>query len=502
MEKNNDDQKNVNLIIKSQEEESKSDITISISGIIKNIKRIFALWLAVTILASILSVLIGTFLNIKVYKETSALISFTYDGIERGVDPNGNKFDANSVKTPEIIEEAVTELGMDNADTEKIRSGIVVKSIVPQGVMERITSYKEIVESGSTSSMAAVEKVLETTYYPTQFKVCFNYSDTPYTGDQASELLNKILECYSKYFLKKYGYNETFGNAVKGIDYTKYDYAEVIDVFDTSLVSLRAYLNQLDKADTIMFRSSSGNTFADLIQQIDLIRNTDLDIISSYITLNVVTKDRDSLETYYTYRVEDLQRKEVVCRENLAAINDSISSYEKNTVQIFGVGTDGMSTTATEASKAYDQLFEKRLSAQNELSTTVQKIEMYKSRLERLKTGSTSSNEQKKYVENKLGETGEKIDLLIDDIRSSAEEFYSTYVYSKSYNILVPASSSATHFIKNAIKDSILIVLVIDVLIFVAFFGFAVIKSIVSEYGRTHEVKQSVKKDQKKSIKE
>lgn len=43
----------------------------------------------------------------------TAMVGFTYDGIEKGLDPNGNEFDANTLKSPSIIESTLTDLGMD-----------------------------------------------------------------------------------------------------------------------------------------------------------------------------------------------------------------------------------------------------------------------------------------------------------------------------------------------------------------------------------------------------
>lgn len=491
---NKEEQKNVNLIIKNQEEEEK-EIVISVFGIIKNFKRVVALWIAVSIIVSLLTVLVGTLLNIKVYKETAALVSFTYDGIERGLDPNGNKFDMYSIKNPVVLKKAIEKLGRDESEVEKIRSGIVIDGIVPQGVMERLTAYREIVDAGTTSSLAAAERILETTYYPTQFKVSFNYSNCPYSGEEAASILNTILETYSEFFLEKYGYNDNFGTSVADLKADNYDYAELIDIYDSAIDSLIQYLRQLDAADNIHFRSSeTGSTFSDLIGKVNTIRDVDMDKMISYITLNVVTKDKDSLKTYYEYRVESLQRYETVCRENLAAVTDSINTYQKNTVQIFGAGTDNLNTTAQEASEEYDKLFDKKLNIQNDLSSTVQKIKMYQTRLERLNGPAVGTPAQKERVEQDIKKLDSDIKELISKVQLTADEFYRTYVYSKAYNILVPASASTTNFIKSAIKDSILIVIAIDVVIFVGFFGYAVVNSCISEYNKKNGKKEKNKK--------
>ncbi len=481
--------KNVNLIIKN-EEDNKGEFSISFRSIFKNLKRFFAIWIALTIIVSILSMLILALGKVDEYKKTSSLISFTFDGIEKGLDPNGNKFDVTTIKNPQIIEKALHELDMPVSQLENVRKSISFEGIIPQDKYDEITAYKEIISNSTGSStLAAVEKVLETKYYPTKFNVFFNYSNMDINSTDAATLLNKILECYSKYFLDSYGYNETFGSAIKALDYTDYDYAEALDVFDSSLTSLRSYVNAINSSDKTRFRSTkTGYTFADLSNAIDTLQTVDMDKISSDVTLHVITKDKESLRTYYQYRIEALQRHENVCREELATITDLIASYEKNTVQIFGNGTDNINTTSTEASAEYDDLFNKKLNKQSDLSTTIQKINLYNTRLERLNSEAVGTKEQIETVEANLEKLNEKVNTLIEDVKTSADEFYETVVFSRSFNILVPASTSTVNVLKNSIKDSVLIVAIIDALIFIIYLTYSLILAITFEQKKNNSV--------------
>ncbi len=496
----NKEERNINLIIKN-EEENKDEVTISIKSIFRNLKNFFAIWIALTIIVSILSMLVIAFKNVDTYKEISSLVSFTYDGIEKGLDPSGNKFDVNTIKNPQVIEKALNELNIPSAELESVRRSISIDGIVPQDAIDKITAYKEIVQSSSsgTGALTAVEKILDTKYYPTQFKVYLNYAGLNMDGTHASALLNKILECYSNYFLDKYGYNDSLGSAVTSLDYNDYDYAEALDVFDSTLTTVKKYVKTLSNADTTRFRSvETGFTFEDLVEKISTLQDVDMDMISSYVTLNVVTKDKESLRTYYQYRIETLQRHENVCREELATISDLINSYQKNTVQIFGNGTDSINTTSTEASKEYDELFEKKISTQSDLSATIQRINLYNTRLERLNGQTVSTQQHYDKVEEDLDNFNKKVNTLIEDVKASADEYYDTVVFSKSYNILVPASSSSKGIIKNALVDSVMIVLIIDAVIFVIYLAFAVVMAITNEIKKKNNVSLASGEDNEK----
>lgn len=472
----------LNVTLKNDQDD-KDEVVISITAILAKLRKYLAIWLSVTIIVSILSILGLGVMNAEEHKEVQSLVSFTFDGIERGKDPNGNKFDVNSLKNPQVIEAALTECGYPLELLEPVRRNIKIEGIIPQDAIERITAYKTIYEAESgSSSLAAVESMLDVSYYPTQYKVYFNYSNCDFSGSDAAQLLNSMLEAYNSYFLDKYGYNEAFGSAITAIDYNDYDYAEALDVFTDTMSSLKSYVNGLANADTIRFRSSvTGLTFSDLSKTISTLQDIDIDVLASYIDFFNVTKDREKLLTYYQYRIEALQRQEVVHREVLATVIDSINTYQKNTVMIFGNGNDSIDTTAQEASAEYDRLFNQRISVQNDLSNTVQRIDYYQKRIERLTTTPVADATKREKVEADLAIINEKLNILLEEVNLTANEYYENVIYAKSYNVLVPASVSSTSVVKNAIKDSLLYVVIIDALLFVIYFGYSFVRAIVDE---------------------
>ena len=42
-----------------------------------------------------------------------AMITFQFEGIDKGLDPNGAAFDVNQIKSPYVIQKALSELGID-----------------------------------------------------------------------------------------------------------------------------------------------------------------------------------------------------------------------------------------------------------------------------------------------------------------------------------------------------------------------------------------------------
>jgi len=490
-------EKYLNVTLKNASDEHEEEqISISIVGILKNLKRFFAIWISLTIIASVLA-LVGTALARQdSYKKMVSLVNFTFDGIERGVDPNGNEFNINSLKSPQIIEKSFDKLNIPAEKLESVRKNISFESMTPQEEIERLTAYKNIFDAGNNNSMSAIDQILAKGQHPTTYKVYFDYAPTGLTSNEAASLLNTILEEYSEYFMEAYGYNKSLGSSLAVLDYTEYDYAEAVDVFSATLSKLADYVRRVESTEkengtssSTRFRSSeTGYTFPDLIETINTTNRIDLQRISSYVTLNTITKDKDTLLTNYTYKLEALERQKTVDTETLATVNASIAGYEKNTVMIYGSDDINSQTiTASQSSEEYDNLFRKKEAAQENLSRTIQDIDRYKKRIERLNSStSVSSSAKKERVESDLAKLNQEVEELITLVNKTTDDFYKTVVFSKAYNILVPANSSFSNATKHALNDAITPIAIADALIFVIYFAAAVILSCVEEYIKNH----------------
>ncbi len=488
----NKDERYLNITLKNDEDD-KSGLSLSFASIIRNLKRFFVIWVVAAIVSGLISFIYST-ISYNTNKEPlTALISFTYPGVEKGHDPAGNTFDVNSVKSPVVIEAALSKLGRPLGELESIRQNITFEGIIPSDVIDRMSAYKSIYESGSGSALSAAESMLETSYYPTQYKVIFDYSSTNFDSSEAVQILNTTLECYRYNFIEKYGYNKALGNAATAIDYKEYDYAEAVDVFSSTLDTLKTYVNQMAKDDSIRFRSNTtGYTFTDLSEALETIQSINLDVISSYINVNNVTKDKESLSTYYKYRINALQRTKNVYEEQLSVISDSIDNYQKDTV-VMMTGTDGNNATMTQSSQEYDNLINKRIDTQTALSSTKQKIKYYQDRTDAIKDKPAATSAQMEKVDEDLKALNEKINKIIDDINVTANEYYESVAFKNAYNILVPASSSVTGAISDVLKHTILPFAIFEAIVFVIYISAAFIRALITE-NRSHFNGTEVKK--------
>ena len=473
MAKNNE--RNLNVTIKNDDDEKDAAI-ISLSTIIKQLKRFLVLWLVIAIIAGILTFSLSAIKTFSKTNPAKALVSFSYSGIEKGLDPSGRKFDINSMKNPLVIERTLTKLGFDLEKVESIRESITFDSKIPQDAYERLTTYKSVMETASNGNLAAAQSMLDVTWYPTQFTVYFDFGKAGFNRTDGVEFLNTMLKCYSDYFYEQYGYNESLGAAVKVVEYDSYDYPQQIDVFRDSLRRVRNYIASLSSDDTTAFRSSvTGYSFNDLSEYAKTVYSIDLDRISSYISVNNVTKDKDSALAYYDYRIENLNRDKEEYSERLSSIDSSISQYQKDNITVYG---DNVNTESTVHSDQYDSLFRQKTQVQASLAQVKQDINFYESRKEALKNNKNSSKANIEKVEADIKSLSEKVSQIVDLTQKTADDYYENVQFAHAYNILIPASRSVAAGLSEAVSSSIKLIVIIEALIFVLYLLIVAISSL------------------------
>ena len=436
---NNEEQKNIRITLDNPEEKEKGAV-ISFEKVLSTLRRFLSLWLVFAIIVGIITAGIVLITSRSTSTDMiTALISFKYDGIEKGNDPDGKEFDINKVKSPNIIEEAMTNISEPVERVESVRRNISIDGVVPGEALDKISLYQKLfVKSGNIDTANAL---LGVEYYPSYYIVRFDSSSAGYDMEMGKNIIDEILHVYQSYFFKTYGYNKALGNSLAAVDYKEYDYSAAVDIFKTTLDDLQSYVTNISANDSTSFRSSkTGYNFSDILSNIKTIREADLDSVSSYITINNITDDRDRLLAYYEFKIENMEREAQVMKAELDSVSRSIDNYQKDKMMIFGDMEDE-DDSYSQVSKKYDELIRKKTTALTALTQQEQKIEYYRARLDAVKDNNVSSTESdNENVEDTLEKIYSKIETIIDITERTSNDYYENVVFKNAFNILVPAT--------------------------------------------------------------
>ena len=122
--------RNLNITIKNNQKND--EVVFSISSIARQMKRLAVCWLVLAIVAGMVVYSLSAINTFSKKTPAEAVVSFNFDGIERGLNPKKNrKFDVNEMKSPRVIEMALTKM---NIDLEKIVAISISKDIIKDNI--------------------------------------------------------------------------------------------------------------------------------------------------------------------------------------------------------------------------------------------------------------------------------------------------------------------------------------------------------------------------------
>ncbi|MDD6268566.1 MAG: hypothetical protein PUA84_00725 [Oscillospiraceae bacterium] len=452
----------LNIVLKNDESEDKK-INIPLTEIVNGLKRFALGWIALAVLV-VLMVSAGTAaFSHQLSSSPVSLIGFNYPGAEKGLTPNGEVLDVNSIKNPVVIEAALTKLGHSLSEVDSVRNAISIDGVVPTEAVDEISVYKYAYEKNG--NLQAAQSMLNVEFFPVKYKVTFDFSKTSFGDEEAAQVINTVLECYRDYFFEKYGYNESIGNASLAVNYSDYDYLIAVDTYADTLNQL------LDKVNTLKnnnFRSTqTGYSFSDLSNAITTAKAYDADALTAYILSNSVVDNKNSMISYYEYRIDDLERQKKSAQEKLKTIENSIATYEKNSVVVHGSLNDSEPSSYTTVSEKYDELFEQKQNAQKNVSYYAQRISECQARLDSVKklSNSKSDADDIKYVEERVKSLDETVSKLVDDVNTTVKEYHESVTFANAYSVLVPANVLSTSYISMLLNNIMKPLLIVEVIV-------------------------------------
>ena len=212
---------------------------------------------------------------------TSTRVSFAFPGFEKGEYPDKSKFQADDLRAPDIVVEALKRRGLDtSADFQsKVRAALSIEGIIPPNITK---DRDRLRASGQIPPVYVPDEYSITLSVPRNF---------PLSGLQRQQLLSEIIGVYRENFRRTFGdIPLAFGNAfsiLRNADFPDYE-----SIFDKEIRAITTYLT--DKStEAKLFRSTTTNlTFSDLLRQTQLFSQIHLNETLGLIHQNGLSRNR------------------------------------------------------------------------------------------------------------------------------------------------------------------------------------------------------------------
>jgi hypothetical protein len=267
---------------------------------------------------------------------TATRVVFSFPGFERGEYPDKSKFQADDLRAPSIVTEALRRQRLDSsiAFQGKVRGGLGIEGLIPPNIVKERDRVRA---SGQTPPPYIPDEYIVSLSLPR-----FNFL----SNTQRNALLNEIVSVYREKFNETYAdVPEPFGSAFTTLRHA--DFPEYQLILDKEIENISGYLEQLlsragkdpEEAKlverTSSYRSPTTNlSFKDLLEQTQLFAQIRLNETLGLIYQNGLSQDRSTALVKMDYYLRVLENQELraseeekVVRELLAQSQDRSQNY-------------------------------------------------------------------------------------------------------------------------------------------------------------------------------
>jgi hypothetical protein len=276
------------------------DDSIDIADLFRRLKRGLPRTLALSLIGVSLGIAGALVLLSLQTPVTTLRVAFGFPGAERGLYPNGTKFQPDDVRSPDVINKALEQLGIADASGElasKLRGSITVSGLVsPTIVKER-------------DRLRAAGQTLPP-YVPDEYEIALSLPrshalDMRQRGLLLTEIVNSYKEKFRRTYVALPTQFENVFDQLKTADYVDYQ-----PVLVRQMDLLSGFLGQ-QVASAKQFRSpTNGLSFQDLQRQAELFAQIRLNEVLGILYRGGLSRDRQVALANMEFQIRKLQETE------------------------------------------------------------------------------------------------------------------------------------------------------------------------------------------------
>jgi len=440
------------LQVEPNDREEEGIDLLNIAGHMKQKGRLFAYILVTAVcigwIAAVLSQGLQGILGEKSY--ATAVINFSFDGIDEGLDPSGGIFDVTKLKSTTVIHDALKELGWENGNVEEIRSNLKMEGVIPDSVKQKIAVINTVAEDAAEYYAT----IGDLNYFPSQYTVTL-YRCRGMSGDETRELLDAILLSYRKYFMDSYAGMTALGFATQVLDVSAYDYLQASDMIANEINVIEDYVEAKAEEAPDFRANCTGLSFGDLASSIATVRRLDLSNFISFVQANNLTRDAGVQVDYYNYQIKQYNLEIHELQTQRSNVEKIIGEYEKDPVIVMS-NQESVTQTA-QKDEYYNDLLQQKLDLNKQISELNTALNEAYDMVNSLNASEQSLKEEDyAYADSLLENLLYTVESWGGLVQQTTQEYFEAELYANAYRISIPAQYSAMGGMGELIKRMIL----------------------------------------------
>lgn len=244
------------------------------------------------------------------------LIEYQDSNASKGLTPDGRALDITEIYSSKVVANAIEDLNLKDSSIDYFRQGFAVKEVIP--------------DDQKVINNALAEDGIARNFFPTRYQVSFTAGGKK-SEDYVRNVLDAVIKNYCLFFGEKYVEQSVLPNGIADMSVRNYDYLSSASILEKSTEEMLSYLLQ-KRNDYPDYRSSTtGYSYADLVDIYAYIRDYSVPRLYSMIMASSSQTDMDllmsNLKGEYNRYEQDIASYNVQL-EKLEALIDNL--VEKN----------------------------------------------------------------------------------------------------------------------------------------------------------------------------
>lgn len=392
---------NENYYLEEREEEI--DIRKLVKILLQN-KKIIIIFFIIGFLVSVI------FSKIYQIKNTIARtnISFLYNGIKDGLNPDGSRFDINQVSSLKVLNKTYDKYIVLSGNEKKqktlseFENFISIRPIIPKNISAII---EQKLRNGE-----------DYRYIPKDYIISLKSN---LGKEKDLELLNDLTENILREYIKETTPTSEITKVNLSVLKDKnYLYDDFVLLIENKISQMRMDINS-DPKKIKFLNTSLGYNYTDILRNIGIISDVDLEKFKAQIEILNISSDPEKDRVALKNKVLELQRERDVLKQKSETLNQVIKEYKRGESEVILSGD--IQTPMLETDKNYYSLIKDLVDTSTKIKEKEVLIEKYNLRLNRLETPTNQENE---YLISFLENLMKKLDNEIDNLINLNNEYY------------------------------------------------------------------------------
>ncbi|MBR3108799.1 MAG: hypothetical protein IKH30_16685 [Clostridia bacterium] len=449
----------INLVLNTPESSDEVEIDLfRMFDTVKKSRRIYAWLLLLCIVAGICAPLLLYQIS-KPVQTVSSVVTLDYQVNGQPVTnitaPDGNPLDLTQILSSYVLSNALNGMKLSGPVTiSSLRSNIKIERVLTDSSRRAQELAAQMKAEKNNEAFAQAQNVTLT--YQNRFIVSLSNgfgkeesrTKVMLTDSELSVLLNRVIGAYNDYLAETYADMKLPADEFSVIEPDRLEVLDCLDQLRLAADNLYAYCSSKPR-DIRTYRSwKTGHTLSDLMQSLETCIEVDIDYLYSYIYLNGLTRDKDTLLLNYQYRLRNTEINLETLNKNIETIDAILKNYKNDEIVVSWQENDASKTTST-PTEYFNQLvmqqvdhYKQAVLIKNRIDDLNHKIEKLSDTQERSLYAEASQEEitqnLKKAIEN-CREIYKQIKAHMEDLQESSQYrnyFNSTNASGKTENFL------------------------------------------------------------------